>query len=384
MDLDKISRSGRKVRIPSYLLDTEVIDTSGRRAILEQSGPPIPTRVKIPYTGKRRGRPPRANQPFDGSGHPTGEDYVSNHDLEHDETSSEHPEESSSHADGEKSAPSMPAPPEKLRWHLTTPDKARRLLNPKPPKVPGESGKRLVRGPYKKTLMRQQMMMEGGMMGDPVTLDGQPALKKLKKTPLKHSEGDVEIPDGLLEAMRKKRQCTPYIAFCRMARPAVMQDNPDGDFSQFSKELGNRWMNLSSEEKEYWRKVACRITQLITVERETGYMPERRKARDKVVRDLEARSGDVPSNTSFDMVSNVSLVGEQMFNATTCLNMWTFQPENPDPMGCLDALLDSALVLVSSTLGLMAQVPVLSDYVDTDVFEDLSENNSCIIPHIQK
>ena len=209
--------------------------------------------------------------------------------------------------------------------------------------------------------------------------------KKPRNQPLRDFEGDVDIPEGLLDAMRKKRQCTPYIAFCRVERPAVMQDNPDGDFSQFSKELGTRWMGLSSEEKEYWRKVACRITQILAVERETGFTPERaRRARDKLVRDLEARSGDVPSNTTFDMVSNISLVGEQMFNATTCLNLWSFQPENPEPMGCLDALLDSALILASSTLGLMAQVSILREYVDTDVFEDLAENNSMIMPVIQK
>jgi high mobility group protein 2-like 1 len=207
------------------------------------------------------------------------------------------------------------------------------------------------------------------------------SVKRRRPVPMKHYDGHVDIPDGLLEAMRKKRQVTAYLVFCRAERPAVMRDFPDGDFTQFSKELGNRWTALDEDKKTYWRRIALRIAQTLTDERETGFTPERaRKARDKLVRELEARVNDPPSNTAFDLVANMNIVGEQFTNMANCINFLSFTPGSQEPTGCLDALMDSALVVISSTLGLMAQVPILRDSLDTEIFDDLADNNGMIMP----
>ena len=100
---------------------------------------------------------------------------MSHQDLGHPETSSEHPGpgESLSQVDGSvlaggKGASLTTVSPVKQQWHLTSPSKAHRLLNPK---VPGERVKGLIRGPYKKKISLKGLKRKE-MVTSP---DGQPS-----------------------------------------------------------------------------------------------------------------------------------------------------------------------------------------------------------------
>ncbi|OWA53336.1 hypothetical protein BV898_17770 [Hypsibius exemplaris] len=417
MDADKMSRSGRKVKVPTKFQDMEVVDPiTGKRTINTATAllPATSTgslfaavpKAKPVYTGKRRGRPPRSSLNGTADGR-RSVDSNGNAYLEHEQPS---PEEEDS-ADATLSSIVAVNRGEDAGGDHSSSSSSRLHLQ----SDVGVQGAAMVSGanaaPNSPTKDGAAAVVNVGLVSAPMQSpvkafatatvgltplakrprkiklspeDGGPNPKRRRPFSSKHYDGHVDIPDGLLDAMRKKRQVTAYFAFCRCERPAVVRDLKDGDFSQYSRELGNRWHALPEDEKVRWRRIAQRVTQILTSERDPEFNPKRsRNVRDKLIRDLDSRVNDPAGNTAFDLVTNLNMVGEQFTNMANCINFVSFTPGSQEPTGCLDAAMDSALVMISSTLGLMAQVPILREYLDVDVLSDLAENSAMVMPLVQ-
>lgn len=211
------------------------------------------------------------------------------------------------------------------------------------------------------------------------------AIKRRRIHSMKNVDFDIDLPPGLLEAMRKKRNTTAYLAFCRAERPAVMQENPSGDFGSHSRALGSRWMSLSAGEKDRWRKISQKIASILAAE-QPGVATERERVRpsgrDRVIRNMEQRLKDPEAGSAFDLVANYRIVGEQLATLAEYLSTWQVDGGSPatPPAGCLDVLMDTAFVAVGSALALVGQVPVWHGVIDKDILDDIAETAARVMP----
>lgn len=54
---------------------------------------------------------------------------------------------------------------------------------------------------------------------------------------------------------------TGYILYSRDVRKRIVQNNPDSNFGEISKIVGNEWRSLSAGEKQAWEEKASRINE---------------------------------------------------------------------------------------------------------------------------
>lgn len=56
------------------------------------------------------------------------------------------------------------------------------------------------------------------------------------------------------KAVKKKREPGPYMNFCKMMRPKVVEENPSFTFGEVGRRLGEMWRELPEEEKKKFVK----------------------------------------------------------------------------------------------------------------------------------
>ncbi|XP_055345835.1 uncharacterized protein LOC129593511 [Paramacrobiotus metropolitanus] len=439
---EKTSRSGRQVKIPSKFAGMEIIDNEGKRRTIpaSPSASAKPTRNK-PHgnTGKRRGRPAVKGTPSTPVT-PKFEESAADMIVSPDQLTPEESEqmmaqlERQARSDLEDDLADDPVLQQssimdsilvpsvtETEMDVSTPttdsvvdvshvsqptaesdtEKEKSLIHriieqkqkesgaevatTQSPVTNGDGPVDIVPNSYetpvaeKKSRGRKRIKLENG--------NKKLKVPRINKRKSKNADLDVELPPGLLDVMRKKKQITAYLAFCRAERPSVIREMPGGTFANFSRMLGTRWMNLDVDEKTRWRKIATKISTILAAERaDSTDLPRNgtaRKPRDKVIREVETRLKDPVGSSAFDLVTNYRLAGEQLGNLADCLTEWTADEDNHLPSGCLDAVLDVSYVCVASCLGLMAHIPILHDSLDKEVLDELSEVSASIMPLIQ-
>lgn len=59
----------------------------------------------------------------------------------------------------------------------------------------------------------------------------------------------------------KNKVVTGYILYSREVRKSVVQNNPDSNFGEISKIVGNEWRSLSAGEKQAWEEKASKLNE---------------------------------------------------------------------------------------------------------------------------
>ena len=54
---------------------------------------------------------------------------------------------------------------------------------------------------------------------------------------------------------------TGYILYSREVRKSVVQNNPDSNFGEISKIVGNEWRSLPANEKQAWEERASKLNE---------------------------------------------------------------------------------------------------------------------------
>lgn len=54
---------------------------------------------------------------------------------------------------------------------------------------------------------------------------------------------------------------TGYILYSREVRKSVVQNNPESNFGEISKIVGNEWRSLSAGEKQAWEEKASKLNE---------------------------------------------------------------------------------------------------------------------------
>lgn len=63
----------------------------------------------------------------------------------------------------------------------------------------------------------------------------------------------------IIEKTKQKKSPSGYILFSKHIRPEIKQESPELKFGEMSKELGNRWKQLSQQEQQIWNNQAANL-----------------------------------------------------------------------------------------------------------------------------
>ncbi|EGC35839.1 hypothetical protein DICPUDRAFT_91948 [Dictyostelium purpureum] len=93
--------------------------------------------------------------------------------------------------------------------------------------------------------------------------------KKIKKTPVKKTKKDPKTKKGKKEKRGKRgrkknkdenaprRYLSPFIYFSKEYRPTVKAQNPSSTFGEIGSLLGQKWSQISADEKKKYEKMAA-------------------------------------------------------------------------------------------------------------------------------
>lgn len=64
-----------------------------------------------------------------------------------------------------------------------------------------------------------------------------------------------------LQKSSKNKIVTGYILYSREVRKRIVQKNPDSNFGEISRIVGNEWRSLTSTEKQNWEDRAAKLNE---------------------------------------------------------------------------------------------------------------------------
>lgn len=64
-----------------------------------------------------------------------------------------------------------------------------------------------------------------------------------------------------LQKSSKNKAVTGYILYSREVRKQVVQNNPESNFGEISKIVGNEWRSLPASEKQSWEEKASKLNE---------------------------------------------------------------------------------------------------------------------------
>lgn len=64
-----------------------------------------------------------------------------------------------------------------------------------------------------------------------------------------------------LQKANKNKVVTGYILYSREVRKQVVQNNPESNFGEISRIVGNEWRSLPSNEKQMWEEKASKLNE---------------------------------------------------------------------------------------------------------------------------
>lgn len=76
-----------------------------------------------------------------------------------------------------------------------------------------------------------------------------PGADKTKKVTSATTTGGRKQEKKNSSASASARPITPYIAFCKMMRPKLLEKYPNASFGELGRMLGEAWNKMSSSEK---------------------------------------------------------------------------------------------------------------------------------------
>ncbi|EGC28702.1 hypothetical protein DICPUDRAFT_73755, partial [Dictyostelium purpureum] len=90
--------------------------------------------------------------------------------------------------------------------------------------------------------------------------------KKIKKTPVKKTKKDTKTKKGKKDGKKGKkkvkdenaprRYLSPFIFFSKEYRPTIKAQNPSSTFGEIGSLLGQKWGQISADEKKKYEKMA--------------------------------------------------------------------------------------------------------------------------------
>ncbi|CAH1395685.1 unnamed protein product [Nezara viridula] len=237
------------------------------------------------------------------------------------------------------------------------------------------------------------------------------AMERSNKKKLVIKDGKIV---GRVKAQRKdkgKTRFTAYMLWAKEIRSELTKQNPDLDFSQTSKKLGELWASVPFHEKYIWKRRAKRLAargmakQQQQQHQQTVAIPETKKMKSPPSRKFINKQSVSPATSN-----NIVLSPETKSNkGSTALDSGVFKPVGTTPLdvaahlrllgesltiigerltehegqiavsGSFSVLLDSLLCALGPLLCLTQQVPQLN-VIPQEQLSQLMDNIAYIMP----
>ncbi|XP_014250694.1 HMG box-containing protein 4 isoform X1 [Cimex lectularius] len=232
----------------------------------------------------------------------------------------------------------------------------------------------------------------------------------------KGNKKKLVIKDGKILGKKTKKEkansrCTPYMLWAKEIRQELMRSNPDLDFSQTSKKLGELWATVPFHEKYIWKRRAKRLAERSTaakagpgggggVESKKMKSPPARKFINKqnvssptsqnttIIQNASPTEAKGPKavvesnvfkpvgTTPLDVAAHLRLLGESL---TIIGERLTEHEGQITVSGSFSVLLDSLLCALGPLMCLTQQVPQLN-VIPQEQLSQLMDNIAYIMP----
>jgi len=190
---------------------------------------------------------------------------------------------------------------------------------------------------------------------------------------------------------------TAYMLWARETRPAIVQQNPNLDFSAVNKKLGELWQVVPSQQRLVWKRRAKR---LVVRQRQSGMIstgkekpaakhgsaeaylaspPSAAKSGSKAAATSATSPYKVVGTSAIDVAAHMKLLGESLYNIGYKLKEHEGQIA---VSGSLSVLLDSMLCVLGPLLCLTDQVPATRGAIDHETHTEILDNIAYIMPGI--
>lgn len=67
--------------------------------------------------------------------------------------------------------------------------------------------------------------------------------------------------NDLFQKSNKNKVVTGYILYSREVRKQIVQNNPESNFGEISRIVGNEWRSLPANEKQVWEERASKLNE---------------------------------------------------------------------------------------------------------------------------
>lgn len=103
--------------------------------------------------------------------------------------------------------------------------------------------------------MEMEMLMEDSLDGGPPSVGSGDIPATIITTPA------ISTPVTAKKKASKNKVVTGYILYSREVRKQIVQNNPDSNFGEISKIVGNEWRSLPANEKQTWEERASKLNE---------------------------------------------------------------------------------------------------------------------------